>query len=295
MPRLIESLPELLRAIGRARDRGHRIGFVPTMGNLHRGHLSLVEAAAPRCETTVASIFVNPTQFGPGEDFDAYPRSLEADLEALASVGCDFVWAPPVETMYPLEQPFMLRVPEGLAGCLCGRSRPGHFDGVATVVLRLFSQVAPDVAVFGEKDFQQLLILRQMARDFSLPVELLGAPIVREDDGLAMSSRNGYLDESERAAAPTLYRALKTMGEGLSAGEDFARLKSGALKELEAAGFRPDYLEWRSAEDLGEPRAGRPSRVFGAAWLGRARLIDNVALQGHECSSTKHQISNKSQ
>lgn len=278
MPRVFESLPELRQAIGRARDRGHRIGFVPTMGNLHRGHLSLVEEAARRSETTVASIFVNPTQFGPGEDYDAYPRTFEADLEALASVGCDFVWAPPVEIMYPLEPPFMLRVPEALADCLCGHSRPGHFDGVATVVLRLFSQVAPDLAVFGEKDFQQLLILRQMARDFSLPVELLGAPIVREDDGLAMSSRNSYLDESQRAAAPRLYRVLEMTAKGLNADEDFTALKAQALDELESAGFRPDYLEWRSAEDLGEPRAGRPSRVFGAAWLGRARLIDNVPL-----------------
>lgn len=278
MPRVIDSLPELRAAIGRLRERDRRIGFVPTMGNLHRGHTSLVEEAARQCEACVASIFVNPTQFGPGEDFDAYPRTFEADLEALASVGCDLVWAPTVEAMYPLDEPFMVQVPAALSDRLCGRSRPGHFDGVATVVLRLISQVAPDVAVFGEKDFQQLLILRQMARDFSLPVELVGAPIVREDDGLAMSSRNGYLDPQQRALAPTLHRVLTETIEGLAAGEDFEPLKRHALEKLEASGFRPDYLEWRSGVDLGEPKPGESSRVFGAAWLGRARLIDNLPV-----------------
>ncbi len=278
MPRVVESLPQLRESVGRLREHGDRIGFVPTMGNLHRGHLSLVEEAGRHCEATVASIFVNPTQFGPGEDFDAYPRTFEADLDALASVGCDLVWAPSVATMYPLEPPFMVHVPETLSDRLCGRSRPGHFDGVATVVLRLLNQVAPDVAVFGEKDYQQLLILRQMARDFGLPVKLLGAPIVREADGLAMSSRNAYLDEQQRAAAPTLYRVLTNTAERLAAGDEFKSLKQHALEQLETAGFRPDYLEWRSAEDLGEPKPDEPSRVFGAAWLGKARLIDNVPL-----------------
>ena len=278
MPRVVDTLADLREAIGRLRDADRRIGFVPTMGNLHRGHLSLVEEAGRRCEATVASIFVNPTQFGPGEDFESYPRTFEPDLEALASVGCDLVWVPPVEVMYPLDDPFMVRVPEALSDRLCGRSRPGHFDGVATVVLRLFSQVQPDVAVFGEKDFQQLLILRRMARDFSLPVELVGAPIVREEDGLAMSSRNAYLDERQRAVAPTLHEVLAETADGLAAGEDFAPLKQQAERKLESAGFRPDYLEWRSAEDLGEPTREAPSRVFGAAWLGKARLIDNLPV-----------------
>lgn len=278
MPRVVDSLGDLREAVGRLREGDRRVGFVPTMGNLHRGHLSLVEQAGRRCEAIVASIFVNPTQFGPGEDFEAYPRTFEADLEALASVGCDLVWAPPVETMYPLDDPFMIRVPEALADRLCGCSRPGHFDGVATVVLRLFSQVQPDVAVFGEKDFQQLLILRRMARDFSLPVELAGAPIVREEDGLAMSSRNGYLDERQRAVAPLLFRVLEETVEGLASGAEFPGLKTRAEEKLESAGFRPDYLEWRSAEDLGEPKPGEPSRLFGAAWLGKARLIDNVEV-----------------
>lgn len=278
MPRVVESLVELRAALERLRERDRRIGFVPTMGNLHRGHLRLVEEVRQHCEATVASIFVNPAQFGSGEDFESYPRSLEADLEGLASVGCDLVWVPPVEIMYPLDEPFMLRVPEALADRLCGRSRPGHFDGVATVVLRLFSQVQPDVAVFGEKDFQQLLILRQMARDFSLPIKLVGAPIVREADGLAMSSRNGYLDEKQRATAPELHRVLTETARALTAGEDFAPLKRRALKTLETAGFRPDYLEWHSAENLGEPGPGEPSRLFAAAWLGKARLIDNVPI-----------------
>lgn len=278
MPAVIETLPQLREAIGRLREDDRRIGFVPTMGNLHRGHLSLIEAAGKRCEAVAASIFVNPTQFGPGEDFESYPRTFDADLEALDSVGCDLVWAPPVDVMYPLDEPFMVRVPESLSDRLCGRSRPGHFDGVATVVLRLLSQVMPDVAVFGEKDFQQLLILRRLALDFALPVEVAGAPIVREEDGLAMSSRNGYLDEQQRAAAPTLYRVLSETAGGLASGEPFAPLKERAAKQLDAAGFEPDYLEWRSAEDLGEPKPNEPSRVFGAAWLGRARLIDNVPV-----------------
>ncbi|NBD94999.1 MAG: pantoate--beta-alanine ligase [Gammaproteobacteria bacterium] len=280
MPRVVESLADLREAIGRLRQADRRIGFVPTMGNLHRGHLSLVEEAGRRCEATVASIFVNPTQFGPDEDFASYPRTFEADLEALASVGCELVWAPPVEVMYPLDEPFMVRVPESLADRLCGRSRPGHFDGVATVVLRLLSQVQPDVVVFGEKDFQQLLVLRRMARDFSLPVEVVGAPIVRESDGLAMSSRNGYLDARQRAVAPTLHRVLTEMADGLRAGEQFARLKERGANALETAGFEPDYLDWRSAEDLGEAELDAPSRVFGAARLGRARLIDNVVVSG---------------
>jgi pantoate--beta-alanine ligase len=278
MARVVESLSELREAIRGLRGAGRRIGFVPTMGNLHRGHLGLVEAAGQCCEATVASIFVNPTQFGPDEDFESYPRTFDDDLQALTSVGCDLVWAPSAATMYPLDEPYMVRVPESLSDRLCGRSRPGHFDGVATVVLRLFNQVQPDLAVFGEKDFQQLLILRQMARDCSLPVEVVGAPIMREEDGLAMSSRNGYLDGWERSAAPTLYRALCEIVRGLIDGEAFDPLKRRALEQLETAGFEPDYLEWRSAEDLGEAERGRPSRVFGAAWLGKARLIDNVEV-----------------
>jgi len=282
MPRVCEALPALRRAIAGFRSEGQRIAFVPTMGNLHEGHLSLVRAALARADRVVVSIFVNPTQFGPGEDLAAYPRTFDADLGGLDGVGCDLVWAPGEDQMYPFQAPFMVRVPEALGNCLCGRSRPGHFDGVATVVLRLFNQVGPDLAVFGEKDFQQLLILRRMVRDFALPVDLVGAPTVRERDGLAMSSRNSYLDEAQRRAAPTLYRTLRQVADGLAAGHGFGELRDRALGELESAGLGPDYFEWRSAEDLGEPQAGRASRLFAAAWLGRARLIDNVPVAGGE-------------
>lgn len=279
MTEVVETLPALRERIAAHRAAaGARIGFVPTMGNLHAGHLSLVREAARYADATVASIFVNPTQFGPGEDYASYPRTFRADVDALSGVGCDLVWAPAMEAMYPLAEPFMLRVPDRFSDRLCGRSRPGHFDGVATVVMRLFSQVGPDVAVFGEKDFQQLLILRQMVRDFSLPIELAGAPTVREKDGLAMSSRNAYLDETQRRVAPALYRVLSETADKLAAGEDFASLRETALHQLETAGFGPDYLEWCSAEDLGRPSAGGPTRLFGAAWLGRARLIDNVPV-----------------
>jgi pantoate--beta-alanine ligase len=278
MPRVVESLPELREAVVALRERAGRVAFVPTMGNLHRGHASLVEAASRHAGATVASIFVNPTQFGPNEDYESYPRTMDDDLAALDSVGCDLVWSPPVGVMYPLDDPFMVRVPEALADRLCGASRPGHFDGVATVVLRLFNQVQPEVAVFGEKDFQQLLILRRMAEDLALPVEIVGAPIVREDDGLAMSSRNGYLTPEQREAAPELNRQLVRLAEALSRGEDFEAGREAARRRLEAVGFRPDYLEWCSADDLTEAKPKQPSRLFGAAWLGKARLIDNVEV-----------------
>lgn len=278
MVEVAETLSSLREHLARHRRAGRRIGFVPTMGNLHRGHLSLIEVARERAEATVASIFVNPTQFGPGEDYDAYPRTFEADRAALEAAGCDLIWAPSVAVMYPFEEPCMLRAPQCLADRLCGRSRPGHFDGVVSVVLRLFNQVSPDLAVFGEKDFQQLLIIRQMVRDLSLPIEIVGAPIVRESDGLAMSSRNAYLSESERRVAPMLHRVLVETAEKLSRRGDFEVLRAAAFETLEQAGFRPDYFEWRCADDLGLPKADRPGRLFGAAWLGPARLIDNVPV-----------------
>lgn len=278
MPAVADHLDALRSRIDRWRDAGERIGFVPTMGNLHAGHLALVEAARRLGDRTVVSIFVNPAQFGPGEDYEAYPRTREADLDALDQAGCDLVWMPSVAEMYPLTDPFRVTVPDALADCLCGRSRPGHFDGVATVVIRLFNQVAPDVAVFGEKDYQQLLIVRRMVRDLALPVVIDGVETMRESDGLAMSSRNGYLDADERRAAPNLYRVLTEIAEGLRAGEDFDTLRRQGQERLEAHGFEPEYLEWRSAENLGEPIAGRPSRLFAAARLGQARLIDNLPV-----------------
>lgn len=273
-----DQIATLRERVERWRSHGERVALVPTMGNLHAGHLALLSEARRHCERTVASVFVNPTQFGPGEDYESYPRTRDADLGALETAGCDLAWMPAVETMYPLASPFLVRVPDDLADCLCGRSRPGHFDGVASVVLRLFNQVRPDAAVFGEKDFQQLVIIRRMVADLAVPVTIHGMATVREDDGLAMSSRNGYLDEAERRNAPLLYRMLCELAGALRAGGDFESLRVDALRKLESSGFSPDYLEWRSARDLGAPDPGEQARLFAAAWLGKARLIDNVAV-----------------
>lgn len=274
----VSRLAGLRSQIGRWRSAGERIALVPTMGNLHAGHLALVEAAGRQADRVVVSIFVNPTQFGPNEDFAAYPRTLRQDLLALGQSGCDLVWCPEVDSMYPLDNGFRVTVPERLASKLCGRFRPGHFDGVASVVLRLFNQVQPDLALFGEKDFQQLLVLRWLARDLSLPIEVLGHPTERDDDGLALSSRNQYLSASERATAPLLYRQLRELADGLEAGRDWSNLKESALWALEEAGFKPQYLAWCSAEDLGPPRPDEPQRLLVAAWLGKARLIDNLPI-----------------
>ncbi|MGY6630464.1 MAG: pantoate--beta-alanine ligase [Wenzhouxiangella sp.] len=274
----VSRLAGLRSQIGRWRSAGERIALVPTMGNLHAGHLALVEAAGRQADRVVVSIFVNPTQFGPNEDFAAYPRTLRQDLLALGQSGCDLAWCPEVDTMYPLDNGFRVTVPEWLASKLCGRFRPGHFDGVASVVLRLFNQVQPDLALFGEKDFQQLLVLRWLARDLSLPIEVLGHPTQRDDDGLALSSRNQYLSASERATAPLLYGHLRQLADGLEAGRDWSNLKESALWALEEAGFKPQYLAWCSAEDLGPPRPDEPQRLLVAAWLGKARLIDNLPI-----------------
>lgn len=274
----VEQLVELRATIDHWRGEQRSIALVPTMGNLHAGHLALVKEAARLADRVVVSIFVNPTQFGPGEDFESYPRTREADLAALAPIGCDLVWLPDVTQMYPFDAPFMVQVPEPLTNLLCGASRPGHFDGVASVVLRLFNQVQPHLAVFGEKDFQQLLIIRRMVADFAVPLTIHGLPTVREPDGLAMSSRNAYLTAAERTRAPVLHRVLGETADALRTGAQFKPLRAGALKKLESAGFRPDYLEWRDASDLTDARADAPSRLLAAAWLGRARLIDNVAV-----------------
>ncbi|MGY6588727.1 MAG: pantoate--beta-alanine ligase [Wenzhouxiangella sp.] len=274
----VSRLAGLRSQLGLWRQAGERIALVPTMGNLHSGHLALVEAARRQADRVVVSIFVNPTQFGPNEDFDAYPRTLREDLEALGRVGCDLAWCPDVPAMYPLERGFKVTVPPELADTLCGRYRPGHFDGVASVVLRLFNQVQPDLALFGEKDFQQLLVLRRLAQDLSLPIDVQGYPTQRDQDGLALSSRNQYLSDSERARAPLLYRCLRQLADGLKAGRDWSNLKETALWELEGAGFKPQYLAWCSAEDLGPPRPDAPQRLLVAAWLGKARLIDNLPV-----------------
>ena len=258
---------------------GERIAFVPTMGNLHAGHASLLAAAHHHGRRVVASVFVNPLQFGPNEDYAAYPRTPVEDAALLESQGVDALLLPEVEEMYPrgTETSTVVEVP-GISDILCGAYRPGHFRGVATVVVKLLNLVQPDVAIFGEKDYQQLTIIRRAVEDLCLPVRIVGAPTVRADDGLALSSRNRYLDDDERAIAPELYRALDRARRRLTSGDtNLASIEAEGLASLSAAGFRPDYFEVRTAGTLERPK-GRDVDlvVLTAARLRRARLIDNV-------------------
>ncbi len=254
--------------------------FVPTMGNLHAGHVSLVELAKQHGTPVVASIFVNPLQFGAGEDFGRYPRTLDADCEKLAAAGCDLVFAPDVGEMYPVPQTYSVQPPDALASDLCGAFRPGHFAGVATVVMKLFNLVQPRVAVFGKKDFQQLHVIRGLIEQFNLPIEIVAGDTLREADGLAMSSRNGYLSDAERVQATQLYRALAEVKAAVEAGErDFDALAATAARHLKMAGWRVDYVAVRDAATLGEPTpASRRLVVLGAAWIGATRLIDNLEI-----------------
>jgi pantoate--beta-alanine ligase len=252
--------------------------FVPTMGNLHAGHVSLVELARQHGQPVVASIFVNPLQFGPGEDFERYPRTLDADCEKLAAAGCDLVFAPGVEEMYPVPQTFTVQPAASLANDLCGAFRPGHFSGVATVVLKLFNLVRPRVAVFGRKDFQQCFVIRELTRQFNLPIDVVAGDTLREADGLAMSSRNAYLGAAERIQAAQLQRELVVIMAAVQAGErDFEALCTTASRHLRMAGWRVDYVALRDADTL-QPPAPDSTRlvVLGAAWLGTTRLIDNL-------------------
>ncbi len=261
------------------RCRGERIGLVPTMGNLHAGHLALVDQLAGEVDRLVVSIFVNPLQFGPEEDYDAYPRTLEADLEALQGRGVDAVFAPSAGEMYPHGAPLTHVDIPALTGTLCGLDRPGHFAGVAVVVLKLLHLVEPDVAAFGAKDYQQLQVVRRAAADLDLPVAIRAVPTVREADGLALSSRNAYLDAEQRRRAPALYAALAELAEALAQGRrDFAALEAQGRERLTAAGFDAvDYVAIRRCDDLAEPTGEEPRLVcLGAARLGAARLIDNV-------------------
>ena len=278
---MIETIGELaaLRArIDEWKRNRLRVGFVPTMGNLHAGHHSLIALARRHADRVVASVFVNPTQFGPNEDFARYPRTPEADAAGLQAAGCDLMWVPSVETMYPFspEATVQVRVPV-VTATLEGAHRPGHFDGVATVVARLFNQVQADVAVFGRKDYQQLAVIRAMARDLAFPLEIVAAPTMREVDGLAMSSRNQYLSPAERPVAATIFRVLQAMREETLAGRPRARVEADADAALRAAGFVPDYAVLRRP-DLGEPSDGQPGPRVAliAARLGRTRLIDNL-------------------
>ena len=281
--RVTGSIPELRTLIADWRRQRQRVAFVPTMGNLHAGHLGLVEKAREISDRVVASIFVNPLQFGPAEDFDTYPRTLEADTAVLRAQGTDLLFAPAPATMYPLDSRRTTRVEvPDISEILCGEFRPGFFVGVATVVAKLFNLVQPDVAVFGEKDFQELVIIPRMVTELDWPIEVVGVPTVRETDGLAMSSRNAYLRPEERAVAPRLYAILCDLAERLrgQSGE-FQSLEADAMRRLAAAGFRPDYVSVRRRADLARPDArDRKLVVLAAAWLGdRARLIDNISIE----------------
>jgi pantoate--beta-alanine ligase len=277
----IHDLPALRERVLGWKRAGSRVGFVPTMGNLHAGHFSLVELARTRADKVVASVFVNPTQFGPGEDFDRYPRTPAADADGLSTAGCDVLWLPSVATMYPYGPEATVRVSvPGVTEVLEGAHRPGHFDGVATVVARLFNQVQPDVAVFGRKDYQQLEVIRYLVRDLAFPVELLAAETLRETDGLAMSSRNQYLTADERPLAATIQQTLGQMRAELLAGVSRAQVERAARERLETAGFVVDYAVLRR-KDLTEPGDGEGGLLVGlvAARLGRTRLIDNLSFE----------------
>ncbi|MDH3899823.1 MAG: pantoate--beta-alanine ligase [Gammaproteobacteria bacterium] len=272
---------ELRRCIRVWRKQDNRVACVPTMGNLHAGHLKLVRHARAIAERVVVSIFVNPMQFGPGEDYESYPLTMDLDKAALMDEDADLLFIPTVQVMYPngSRHTTVVEVP-GLNSLLEGEHRPAHMNGVSTVVAKLFGMIQPDIAVFGEKDYQQLLLVQRMVHDLCLPIEIAAVETVRETDGLAMSSRNNYLQPQERVVAPELYRLLcrvKTQVEGGETG--FAGIEAAALEELAAVGFRPDYVSIRRAADLGEPGTGDTRlRVLAAAWLGAARLIDNIDI-----------------
>lgn len=270
----------LREVIAASKNQHLRIGFVPTMGNLHAGHLSLVETAKQAADLVVCSIFVNPMQFGQGEDYNSYPRTLDADKLRLEAAGTDFLFAPSVEEIYPKPQSHQTQViVPFVSDILCGASRPGHYTGVATIVTKLFNMVRPGLAVFGQKDYQQLHIIRQMVEDLAMPIEVIACPTVREADGLAMSSRNGYLTAAERKVAPRLYQSLLTAADSIRKGVALKTVKQVACAQLAAAGFQCDYFEIRDAFTLLEPDASaRELVLLVAAYLGKPRLIDNLRV-----------------
>ncbi len=278
---IIHSKQELNHQLAEWRQHGDHIALVPTMGNLHAGHVSLVELAREHAERVVVSIFVNPTQFGEGEDFDGYPRTLERDTRRLKTTAADLIFAPDVETMYPfgLTDATTVSVPR-ITENFCGASRPGHFDGVTSVVARLFALVQPDTAIFGQKDYQQQLVIRHMSLDLNLPVTVITGETVREEDGLAMSSRNQYLTDDERAKAPVLFAVLSGVGSELqNGGRNFDELEAESVARLTGAGFTVDYFSIRRAQNLEIPdRDCDELVVLAAARLGDARLIDNIVV-----------------
>ncbi len=273
----------LREQLGEIRSAGRKIALVPTMGNLHAGHLSLVKQVQEIADYVVVSIFVNPTQFVEGEDFNNYPRTLEADLEYLKQINVDVVFVPDMNEIYPenIQITTEVIVPE-LDSIYCGEYRPGHFKGVATIVTKLFNIVQPDIAIFGEKDYQQLLVIRSLVKNLNLPIDIIGSPTIREADGLAMSSRNKYLTTAERQQAPLLYKCIKKVVVSLKNGEsNYKNLEKEALSTLKNAGFKPEYFNICDAETLKNP-INQELVVLAAAWLGKARLIDNVAVQSYD-------------
>lgn len=280
--RTIHTISELRASMRTHREHGKRIALVPTMGNLHEGHISLVERARDLGDVVVTSIFVNPMQFGANEDLDAYPRTLQEDQEKLADAGNDLIFAPSVNEVYPngLMHQTQVVVPD-ITELHCGASRPGHFTGVATVVTMLFNMVQPDIAVFGEKDYQQLAVIRKLVRDLFLPVQVVGVPTARADDGLALSSRNGYLTAKERRVAHRLHEALESTAAALLDGSrDFEGLSQSALDSLTQYGFRPDYYHIVNSDTL-QPATPdeRKMTILAAAFLGKTRLIDNISVK----------------
>jgi pantoate--beta-alanine ligase len=274
----VRTVKDLRAQVAKWREAGDTIALVPTMGALHAGHLSLIAVAKGHADRVIASIFVNPAQFGPKEDFKRYPRDEAGDLEKLAQAGVDLVFIPDMAEMYPAGFATKVSLPS-LTEDLCGAARPNHFEGVATVVTKLLLQCAPDIAVFGEKDYQQLLVIKQLVRDLNIPVRIVSGPIVREEDGLALSSRNGYLSPTERKTAPILHQVLSEVAAALSNGEGCDAASSAGRFKLEGEGFRVDYVAIRDPETLA-PLSGPikgPARVMGAVHLGATRLIDNVA------------------
>lgn len=272
-------IKELRDFVQQQRRAGKSIGFVPTMGNLHQGHLTLVKQAKAQCDIVICSIFVNPTQFGVGEDFDSYPRTLEQDQGLLETVSCDAVFAPSVEEMYG-KQPRLTQVTvSDITNHLCGASRAGHFDGVALVVSKLFNIVQPDTAFFGEKDFQQLAVIRQMVQDLNIPMNIVGVPIVRAEDGLALSSRNGYLTPAERAIAPQIYQNLQDAAQQLKQGKDVQQVLANITQNLTQAGFVIDYVEARLPNLQVANQFEQELVLFVAAKLGKTRLIDNLVVK----------------
>lgn len=269
----------LTASLSPARSARKIIGFVPTMGNLHEGHLNLVREARKLCDVVVVSVFVNPIQFGPNEDFENYPRTLEQDSRLLAEVGCDIVFAPSVEQMYG-NKPCLTNISVSeITNDLCGLQRPGHFDGVAVVVTKLFNMVQPNFAFFGQKDYQQLAVIRQFVRDLNIPLEVIGVPITRAEDGLALSSRNGYLSEEHRQIAPTIYQSLKAAEQELQSGIELTEVLENIKQKLTQAGFIVDYVEARTLELQQIEAFNQDVVLFVAAKLGTTRLIDNLQVK----------------